>query len=156
VTRTRTAEFLTWSLLVTVLELLFVSSVDLPEFVAAVALGLVTGAGATAARAATGNTFRPSVGWLAWLAPLPAAVVRDTFAVFRAAASGETGGWRTIETPGAGDDARASARRALMVLTMSTAPASFLVDVDPRSGRGLVHDFGAAASPSALERAVTS
>jgi hypothetical protein len=54
-----------------------------------------------------------------------------------------TGGFRWVDFPyGAGDDERAAADRAIVTTASSLAPSSFVVHIDGRRGRMLVHDLG--------------
>src|SRR4051794_31356095 len=152
----RIVELTTWWALIVLAELALVSSLDLPEVLAALAIGLAAAVGATAGRMATGASFRFRLRWLAWWRHVPGTVFRELPLVAVAAVRGDAGRWREVTMNAAGSDAEAAARRAFAAMTLTTTPGSIVVDIDPVSGVAVVHEFGGSPSPSALERAVTS
>jgi hypothetical protein len=152
-TATRWRELVGWAVVLLVVELLLVSSVDRAELVLAVGLAVPAAALTVLARGSESLQLRVPRGGLRWFVALPAAVVRDSVAVWAAAATGRRGSWRELPRPGtAGDDATAAGRRAWAALVLTTSPGSLCVDV--RDGVARLHDLGGSAG-SALERAVS-
>lgn len=112
---------------------------------------------ATGTRGALDISMRPRLGWLTWVARLPAAVVGDLGRL--AAAVTRTvrhdtplGATRRLGLPGE-DPRNAEARRALGSLAISATPGSFVVDVTTDGGSTLIL-HALSEQPSPLERTV--
>lgn len=149
-----------WALLVGVYAVL-VTTVSPGELAVAVGAGGVASVAAVLSRRAERAAYRPRLGWLRWVLPLPLAVVTDTARLAGHLWRGlvlrrdEPGRSEWVPLPPA-EGAVGSARRALAAIVLSATPASYVAEV--RAGEGgpdafLVHRLGAAG---ALERAVTS
>lgn len=150
----RLLELVVWSLVLFALELLLVSSVDRAEVVLAAPLAVVAAGLTVAAHATASATQRVPAATLRWLVRLPLSVLRDSGAVWLAAARRRRGTWRELPITGAvGDEPGAAGVRAVASLVLSASPASVCVDVDPQRGTALLHDLGGSAG-SSLERAV--
>lgn len=125
---------------------LTLSSATLPELVVAAGCGLPCAVAARAGRLTVGGGWRPRWRWLAWLVPLPVAVVADAVRVLAAAvrhlgSDRPAGELREIALPAGEPDQVAAARQALMTLTLSSTPGTFVVDADPKAGRLVVHSL---------------
>lgn len=141
---------LAWWVALTALELALASSTS-PAWV-----GLSAGLGAVAAVTvllAHGEQRRPAspaLRWLAWLIPVPAAVVGDTLRLAgllarQLARRGEVSGrLRHLDLPAGEQPARATARRALATVLVGASPGSYVVDTDDAGL--LVHELGGGRS----------
>lgn len=133
-------ETVVWWVLLVGLWVLTLSSVSVAEVVVAASCALPCAALATAGRQVSGARWRPAVAWLRWFAVLPVAVCTDTWRLFVATPRliRGTGSWRHIELPDDPSAARAAARRAAAVLTVSATPGTLVADTPPEKPM-LVH-----------------
>jgi multisubunit Na+/H+ antiporter MnhE subunit len=139
--------WLGWFLALNLLWLALISAFDLAETL----LGL--GAAALGASAATVVyeqrfvTFRPRARWMLDSWRLPAAIVRDTVAVFgvlwRRLARGERieGRFRTEPFRLGRDHQRRDARRALHTIGASIPPNTYVVGIDEDEHVVLLHEL---------------
>lgn len=131
--------------------LLLTGSFALNELVVgAIAVGIATFANRTVRRCEP-RRLRLEVRALAGVLPLPWHVVRDTFVLARVLGRRilgrpHRGALRVIPFDAPGTDARSTARRALAVLIISTPPNRYVVAIDRRRGRLLVHELAKEAS----------
>jgi multisubunit Na+/H+ antiporter MnhE subunit len=134
-----------WLLLVTV---------SLAELIA----GMVAAAiGATAAEVVHAQglvRFDPDPHWFLRIWKLPRSIVRDCWLLTTALVRHLRGvpvnsGFRAIPFRRGGEDARASARRALVVLAISVSPNSIVVGIDEEADLMLVHQLIPAPKPRA-------
>ncbi len=102
--------------------------------------------------------FRPRARWLAQVPRLVWTVVTDCVllggALWRCVVGHEAIAGRTIRVPFdyGSDDGRDGARRALVNLSVSLTPNSFVIDIDPEAHSLLVHQLVARPLDSVLER----
>jgi hypothetical protein len=135
------------------------STIDLAEVVVAIAIGLVAAAAAGFAARAGGASYAPRARWASWLAWLPVAIVRDTVSVigFAAVRAGRIRAARgrgsdfDIESfdqirAGSRDEADGPAWRAYATLVLSTAPGTYVAEIDhaedPERDVLIVHRVG--------------
>jgi multisubunit Na+/H+ antiporter MnhE subunit len=151
--RARIGWWLVWWVVLLGLWLLLVT-VSIAELIA----GMVAAAiGATAAEVVQAQglvRFDPDPRWFLRVWKLPRSIVRDcwivTAALWRHLRGDEVnGGFRALPFHRGGDDARASARRALVVLAISVSPNSIVVGIDEDADLMLVHQL----VPSPKDRA---
>jgi len=132
------AFFLLWLLLTTLtLEEVFVG-------------GIAAAIAASAAEAVRANDrlrFRPRARWLLRSAPLPWRVIRETWLVsivlWRRLVRGAepASAFRALPFAAGGDDARASARRALVEAALSAAPNTVVIGIDRDEDLILLHQL---------------
>jgi hypothetical protein len=151
-----------WMAACTGIWLLTLSSVSWPDLALAAACGLPCAVAARAGRRAVGGSWRPRLGWLAWLGPLAAAIPADLARLFLLAVrpslahpggDAPSGQFRQVRTPEGEPAPVASARHALGTLTISATPGAFVVDSDPAAGTLDLHDLGSGWPP--LDQVVT-
>jgi hypothetical protein len=93
--------------------------------------------------------FEPRLRWLAQAARLPAIIARDLLTLAKVL------GRHLVRKPSqsvfelvrfrvTGNDCRASAKRALAVLFVSTSPTTVALDIDREKSRMLIHRLGEA------------
>jgi len=91
------------------------------------------------------HEFAPEIAWLAKLMSIPGQAVRDcgtlTAALWRRVVRQELveGGLCEVPFQSGREDARSAARRAVVMMALSVAPNSYVVDVDMRREVLLVH-----------------
>jgi multisubunit Na+/H+ antiporter MnhE subunit len=143
--RARFGWWLAWWLTLLGLWLLLVT-----VSVAELAAGMVAAAiGATAAELVQAQglvRFDPNPRWFLRVWKLPRSIVRDCWLVTVALYRHLNGhpvnsGFRAIPFDRGGDDARASARRALVVMAISVSPNSIVVGIDEEANVMLVHQL---------------
>ncbi len=126
-----------WLLLVTV---------SLAEFFAGVVAAAIAATAAEVVRAQGLVRFDPDPRWLVRAWKLPRSIVRDcwllTVALVRHLAGHPVnGGFRAIPFRSGGGDARASARRALVILAISVSPNTYVMGIDEDADLMLVHQL---------------
>ena len=139
-----------WMAACTGVWLLTLSSVSWPDLAVAAACAVPCALAARAGRRAVGGHWRPRLRWLAWLAPLAAAIPADLARLFLVAArpaaaqagDGPPGRFQRITMPRGEPVPVASARHALATLTISATPGSLVIDSDPAAGTLDLHDLG--------------
>jgi multisubunit Na+/H+ antiporter MnhE subunit len=147
-------EVVLWTAVATGVWLLTLSSVSLPELVAAVATALPCAVLAVAARRALGRSWSVDPSWVRWLLPLPGAVVADTVRVLGLAArvlAGRripVGELRRVPVRRDRRAARWAARQAAVAGLLTAAPGTVVLDVADRDGGDgrpsvLLHALGA-------------
>lgn len=124
------------------------------ELVVACGSALPCAAVAVAARRAVQGAWRPPADVARALLLLPAFVVADSARVVLATwrRGRRRSEFRTVRFRVDRGAARAAGRRAVSPVLLSATPATYVVDVDPRSGEALVHAVGRA---SRYERELT-
>jgi multisubunit Na+/H+ antiporter MnhE subunit len=90
--------------------------------------------------------FDPDPRWLLRIWKLPRGIVRDCWLLSVALVRHLTGrsvnsGFRAIPFHSGGDDARSSARRALVVPALSVSPNTYVIGIDEESDLMLVHQL---------------
>jgi hypothetical protein len=143
----RVIAWLAWFGGLLILWLLLVGTVADTELIA----GLFAAAiGATAVEVVHAQgLLRYRVEWR-WLKRTPSQVARvvpDFFLVLGTLARPRRGAFRTLEFPTGGERAVDRGRRAWAGFASSLAPNRLVVDVDPDTGRVLVHDLVPRAAP---------
>jgi multisubunit Na+/H+ antiporter MnhE subunit len=126
--------------------LLTLSSVTFPDLIAAIGCGLPCGLAARAGRHAMRAAWRPRLGWVRWLAPLPAQIVTDSARVLAVAVRGlggdrDPGELREIRLAAGEDPAARSAHQALAGLMLSLTPGTFVLESDPEENIVVVHSL---------------
>jgi multisubunit Na+/H+ antiporter MnhE subunit len=127
--------------------LLTLSSVSLPELVAALAAGLACAVLAVLARRAVRGPLRPRAAWLRWLLPVPVAVLADSVRVLSVAAGVlvgrrvPDGELRRVVLPRDRSDDDWQNRQSAAVVLVAASPGSVVLDIDPDSGEALVHEL---------------
>jgi multisubunit Na+/H+ antiporter MnhE subunit len=126
-----------WLLLVTV---------SVAEFVAGMVAAAIAATAAEVVQAQGLVRFDPDPRWLLRVWKLPRNIVRDCWLVTVALWRHLNGrpvnsSFRAIPFERRGDDARASARRALVVLAISVSPNSIVVGIDEEANLMLVHQL---------------
>jgi hypothetical protein len=147
----RLAEPLAWWVTLYGIYLGMISTISATELSVGAAAAGAGAAAAVAARrallsAGDAGSYRPRLGWLRWLTPLPAQIVRDSARLARSGARGE---FAELSLPA---DERAAARRGLASLAISTSPGTYVADADPDRDVLVVHRIG--RHPSAVERRI--
>jgi hypothetical protein len=141
--RSTAAEAATWWVVLVVIYLATLTTVTLPEVVAALSVGFVCAIVAVAARWAMGASWRPPKRLIQVALLVPVAVVNDSVRVLALLARPRilrrtVGGLNRIRLPQE-RAALSAGRQALGGLLVSTAPSSVLVDDDPRAPNLVVH-----------------
>jgi multisubunit Na+/H+ antiporter MnhE subunit len=145
-----------WALSMT-LWLLLTSTVAGSEAVVGAGASAIAATFAELTREQVSPRFRPRPRWVADARRLPWQIVSDTVLVF-VALWGEITGTRRVrgslrEVPfhhGGDRDPRASARRALAEIGVTTTPNTIALGVDPERDALLVHEL--VRRPGAVER----
>jgi multisubunit Na+/H+ antiporter MnhE subunit len=116
-----------------------------------VGVGLVAAAiaatGAEAVRANDRLRFKPDPRWFARAIVLPPQILQDTWLLARVLArrifrgEGPDSAFRAVPFEAGGDDARSSARRALVKAGLSAAPNTVVIGVDRQENIMLVHEL---------------
>ncbi|MCQ9165758.1 hypothetical protein [Arthrobacter sp. STN4] len=127
------------------LWILTVSTVGAAELVGALAAGLAGAVFARRVRRALGLRIRIPREVPGWLAGLPRTLAADIgatlgFIVRGAGNAASAGRRRNLDWP-AGGSARAEGWRAAAAVLVSATPGTLVLDVDPGSGRTLVHEL---------------
>jgi multisubunit Na+/H+ antiporter MnhE subunit len=141
-------EIVFWVAACTGTWLLTLSSVSTSELVTGPVCALPCAVLAVAARYAVRRSWRPRIGWLRWLLPLPVAVVADTGRVLGVAARAllgrpvPSGQLRTIGLPHDRTAAVRRARQAAAVLLVTAAPGTLVIDIDPEDDDAVLHALG--------------
>jgi multisubunit Na+/H+ antiporter MnhE subunit len=151
--RARIGWWAVWWLALLGLWLLLVT-VSVQELAAGMIAAALGAAGAEIVHAQGLVRFDPDPRWFLRIWKLPRSVVRDCWLVSAALWRHLRGhsinsGFRAIPFDRGGDDARASARRALTVLAISVSPNSIVVGIDEEADLMLVHQL----IPAPKERA---
>jgi multisubunit Na+/H+ antiporter MnhE subunit len=131
------------------------SAVPRVEVVVAALVSLPCGVLAVVARTAAGNAWTFRLRWFraAWL--LPPAIVKDVIQVLSLVRPGRQGTGRFAPlaiSEGDGEGSRPQGRRALSTLLVTSTPGTIVIDIEPDTGRALVHEVGPGRSQ--LEEAV--
>jgi multisubunit Na+/H+ antiporter MnhE subunit len=143
----RIAVWLVWWFVLAALWLLLVDRTPLAELVA----GAVAAAGAATAAATVGAqpliTLHPRLAWILSAVRAAPSLFSDTVRVAVVLARAivgrrrPTGAFRTVAADAAGDDPESTARRALTKALGSLGPNTYVVAIDHRSGKMLVHQL---------------
>jgi hypothetical protein len=143
----RVAAWLAWFGGLFLVWLLFVGTVAGLELIAGLCAAAIGATAAEVVRSQGLLNFRVESRWLVRGAGQLLRVVPEFFLVLAAIGRPSRGAFRTVEFPAGGRRAVDSGRRAWAALTGSLAPNRLVVDVDPETGKALVHDLvpGAAA-----------
>jgi multisubunit Na+/H+ antiporter MnhE subunit len=125
---------------------LLLVSVSWAEFIAGVVAAGIAATAAEMVRAQGLVRFDPDPRWLLRVWKIPRSVVRDCWLLTVALVSHLRGrpvpsGFRAIPFDSGSDDARSSARRALVVMAISVSPNTYVVGIDEKSDLMLVHRF---------------
>lgn len=136
----RAAEVAVWWVVLWGVWMLTLSSVTLAETVVAGVATLPAAAAAVAVRRAERVAWRPAVAWARWAAVWPIAVVADAGRVLADAVRRSSGEFGEIDLPEERGERRA-ARRTFAALTLTSTPATLVVDV-PEEPRFTVHRLG--------------
>lgn len=156
------AEVLLWTAAATGVWLLTLSSVTLPELVAALATALPCAVLAVAARRALERSWSAAPSWARWPLTLPAVVVADTVRVLGLAAGVllgrriPEGELRRVPLHRDRPAARWAARQAAVEGLVSAGPGTVVLDVSVDGGGAGDGDGGGDRSPSALLHALGS
>lgn len=145
-------EVLAWWVVLVGIWLSTLSSPNSQELGVAVASSLVCALAAVPVRRALPAKWRPQLGWVRWLLPLPAAVLADMVRLFGLALAprralpggGESkdGELSEIHLPQDDDPHRAGIRRALASLAVSATPGTYVVDSRSEDNVLIVHSLG--------------
>ena len=144
-----------WALMVGVWELTL-SGTTLPDIVAAVAAGLVSAAGAVAARRLVGGRWTPRLAWVRWLPAIGVSAVTDTARAF--ALAGRHLVRRDVDTSSGevplrrGPEREVAIHEALASLAITSTPGSVVYDQDSAGNRLFMHEL--VSGPPDLERVV--
>jgi multisubunit Na+/H+ antiporter MnhE subunit len=125
-----TLEVIAWWPCLTGLWLLTLSSVSIPELLAAAVAGLICGLAARAARRAMGGAWRLRMGWIRWLASVPRALARESAQVLLARHAGRIDEVSLPDEP----EAVRAARSAVATVLVGSTPGTMVVS----AGRRLV------------------
>jgi hypothetical protein len=140
-----------WWAATTALWLLLAGPPSLEEAIAGVAAGAFAAAGAHAVWTADRARFRPRARWLLRAGRLPWRTVRDTAVLVRVLLAQLLGGrpargaLRGVPLDLSGKGARAAARRAIAVAAISFPPNTYVVFVNCRRRRVLLHELAPSA-----------
>jgi multisubunit Na+/H+ antiporter MnhE subunit len=126
-----------WLLLVTV---------SVAELIAGMIAAAIAATAAEVVQAQGLVRFDPDPRWLLRIWKLPRNIVRDCWLVTVALVRQLRGtpvnsGFRAVPFQRGGGDARASARRALVVLAISVSPNSIVIGIDEEADLMLVHQL---------------
>jgi multisubunit Na+/H+ antiporter MnhE subunit len=137
-----------WLLLVTV---------SLSELVAGMIAAAIAATAGEVVRAQGLVRFDPDPRWFLRLWKLPRNIVRDCWLVSVVLVRHLTGhpvnsGFRAIPYRSGGDDARSSARRALVVPALSVSPNTYVIGIDEGSDLMLVHQLVASPKEETEEK----
>jgi multisubunit Na+/H+ antiporter MnhE subunit len=132
------AFFALWLLLVTI---------SWQEVGAGLVAAAIAATGAEAVRANDRLRFMPDPRWFARAIVLPPRILQDTWLLARVLArrtfrgEGPDSAFRAVPFEAGGDDARSSARRALVKAGLSAAPNTVVIGVDREENIMLVHEL---------------
>jgi multisubunit Na+/H+ antiporter MnhE subunit len=146
----RAVETLTWWVVLVLVWVASLTTVSVRELVVAAVVAVPCALTAARARRALASDPRVSVRWLRGVVRLPAAVVAETFAVWRAALRASRGTTREVRL----GQQKSRARQAVGVILLAAAPGTVVIDVDREANVVLVH--GLDDPEGAMERAVRS
>ncbi|MEA2506278.1 MAG: Na+/H+ ion antiporter subunit [Actinomycetota bacterium] len=143
--RARIGWWAVWWVALLCLWLLLVT-VSVAELIAGVVAAAIAATAAEVVRAQGLVRFDPDPRWLLRVWKIPRSVVRDCWLLTVVLVRYLRGrpvpsGFRAIPFDSGGDDARASARRALVVLAISVSPNTYVVGIDEDADLMLVHRF---------------
>jgi multisubunit Na+/H+ antiporter MnhE subunit len=130
--------FALWLLLVTI---------SWQEVAAGAVAAAIAATGAETVRANDRLRFRPQARWLAKAIVLPPRIMRDTWLLVRVLVrrivtrEPPDSAFRKVPFEAGGDDARSSARRALVKAGWSAAPNTVVIGVDREENLVLVHQL---------------
>jgi len=147
-----------WWLAMFVAWVALVDTIAFPELVLGAAAAGVAAAIAFAVHRRGYIAFRPRARWLLRVPRLAWTVLADCVllggALWRRIVRREAIAGRTIRVPFdyGNDDGRDGARRALVNLSVSLTPNSFVIDIDPEAHSLLVHQLVAQPLDAVLER----
>jgi multisubunit Na+/H+ antiporter MnhE subunit len=117
------------------------------EFIVGAAAAAISATVAEVVRVQDSRRFRPRLRWLMRIHKLPTRMITDTIAVFRALwqrnVSGDPrlGAFRAIPFDPGGTDGTSAARRALILIAVTSCPNSYVVGIDSRRKIMLVHQL---------------
>jgi multisubunit Na+/H+ antiporter MnhE subunit len=151
--RARIGWWMAWWLALLGLWLLLVS-VNTAEFVAGLGAAAAAATAAEVVRTQGLVRFDPDPRWVLRIWRVPRSILRDCWVLTRALAQHLRGkpvnsGFRAIPFRSGGDDARASARRALVVPAISVSPNTYVIGIDEEADLMLVHQLVAAPKNTA-------
>jgi multisubunit Na+/H+ antiporter MnhE subunit len=133
------------------------SAVPTQEVVVGALVSLPCGVLAVMGRVAASSAWRFRLCWFRPLALVPIAIVCDVMRVFCMILPFGSGAGQFRNLPVAeasGDNSWGQGRRALATLLITSTPATIVTDIDPDTGRALLHAID--EGPSRLEEAVAS
>ena len=124
-----------WAILLGALYLLLAAKIEIWEFVAAIATGLIALVGVVAVTSASKPQFKIDIRWLAQLWRLPKRVVRDCVIVIAALGSRlvhplKKGVFRATKSDAVGQTQSDARKRAFVITTSSVAPNTFVIGID--------------------------
>jgi multisubunit Na+/H+ antiporter MnhE subunit len=124
------------------------------EFVAGLGAAAVAATGAEVVRIQGLVRFDPDLRWLLRIWKIPCSVVRDCWTLTVVLARCVRGkpissGFRAIPFRSGGDDARSSARRALVIPAISVSPNTYVIGIDEDADLMLVHQLVPASKETA-------
>lgn len=143
-----------------VLWLLYVGQISWSEGVTGAAASLLAALASDAVRGQNLARFYPATYWAFLLRRLPVDVLRDcgrlTLTLVRRLVWARPPGsnFSEVEFPGGGDDARSDARRALAVGVLSLPPNSYVIGIDRRRNRILLHNLTPSRDAELMARAL--
>ena len=153
--------WLSWYLPLLALWLLFVDSLAIEEVVLGAIAAALAATAADLVRAQDLIRFRLRARWLSGVWTLPWQIVVDSgllaVALWRQLRSPGSvhGVFRVLAFPREGDDAVATARRALVTSVASISPNTYVVGIEGEEGTMLIHQLvhrhGGEVPPSMLE-----
>lgn len=139
--------FLAWWAVLFGIWIVLVDSLEHPEYVAGPVAAVLAAMVALGLRVYGGVRFRPRLGWLQLLAPVPGGVLRDCgvllLVLWRRVALRQhpPAAFRAVHFPAVADDPESAAWRAFVTIVTSTTPNTFVVGVDKSRGTILVHQL---------------
>lgn len=129
------------------------SKVSGAELVIAGCSSLACAVAAASARRAVQGAWRFRARWFMSALTLPVRIVTDYITVLGTSLRGGEGQFVTLDIPQAkGATQRAAGKRALALFIVNVSPSSFVLDIDPSSGRSLAHVMS--TDPHRLEKLV--
>lgn len=147
---TRLAAWLSWFAGLLVLWLALVGTVQDVERIAGLCAAAIGATAAEVVRSQGLLRFRVEWRWLRLLWRPLARVVPDFFVVLSALVRRSRGRFVELEFHTGGERAVDAGRRAFAVVAPSLPPNRLVVDVDPDSGKALVHDLVPSKPPREL------
>jgi len=137
----RVAAWLCWFAGLLVVWLLFVGTVQDVERIAGLCAAAIAATAAEVVRSQGLLRFRVEWHWVRRLWKALLRVVPDFVRLMWALTRPSQGTFRELDFPAGGERAVDAGRRAFAVVAPSLAPNRLVVDLDPSTGKALVHDL---------------